>query len=85
MKRFDYYFDGGTLVCWLEYERPDPEVNYQGGAFLQSALAEGVDVLELLDAKVIKTIEHDAYDAFWEDEREDREERRSRWPSLHYY
>lgn len=54
---YEYDYDTGQLLCFLEYSAPDRGVGYNGSAWLVHAYAGGVDVITLLRDNVIKEIE----------------------------
>lgn len=54
---FEYEYESGQLLCFLEYSAPDRSVGYNGSAWLVHAYAGGVDIVALLRDSVIKDIE----------------------------
>ena len=64
LQRFDFDFAGGSLACWLEYEQGDKSVGYSGSAYLVHAMAEYIDVSDLLDDGIVKMIEQQAFEYF---------------------
>ncbi len=54
---YEYDYDLGQLLCFLEYSAPDRGVGYNGSAWLVHAYAGGVDVIDLLKDTIIKEIE----------------------------
>jgi hypothetical protein len=54
---YEYQYESGELLCFLDYTAPDKGVGYNGGAWLVHAYAGGVDVVKLLRDNVIKEIE----------------------------
>ena len=54
---YEYVYESGELLCFLDYTAPDRGVGYNGSAWLVHAYAGGVDVVKLLRDNVIKEIE----------------------------
>ena len=54
---YEYEYDTGALLCFLEYSAPDRGVGYNGSTWLVHAYAGGVDVVDLLKDTIIKEIE----------------------------
>jgi hypothetical protein len=64
LEMFEYDYDNGILMCFLEYSAPDYSVGYNGSAWLVHAYAGGVDVVTLLKDTIIKDIEAGACSSF---------------------
>jgi hypothetical protein len=54
---YEYEYESGALLCFLEYSAPDKSVGYNGSTWLVHAYAGGVDVVGLLKDTIIKEIE----------------------------
>jgi hypothetical protein len=54
---YEYDYELGQLLCFLDYSAPDKSVGYNGSAWLVHAYAGGVDVIDLLKDTIIKEIE----------------------------
>lgn len=54
---YEYVYESGELLCFLDYSAPDKGVGYNGSAWLVHAYAGGVDVVALLRDDIIKEIE----------------------------
>jgi len=54
---YEYDYELGQLLCFLDYSAPDKIVGYNGSAWLVHAYAGGVDVIDLLKDTIIKDIE----------------------------
>ena len=56
-QNLDYYNYLDRVDCYLETELPDYSVGWNGACRLIHAYAGGVDITDLLDETIIKTIE----------------------------
>jgi len=54
---YEYQYESGELLCFLDYTAPDRGVGYNGSAWLVHAYAGGVDVVKLLRDEIVREIE----------------------------
>lgn len=59
-QNLEFYSYLNTLDCYLEYQEPDLDCNYHGGAQLVHAFAGGVDITDFLSNTTIEAIEREA-------------------------
>ena len=65
-QNLEFYSYLDKFDCYLEYQEPDLDCNYHGGAQLIHAFAGGVEITDFLSDSTVEAIERAACLHFWE-------------------